>query len=169
MKKLSLLLPAVCAALSLSAAPVTDSPLWKTWADTPMVREWKELVAKEAWKGNKIGLDHDVPPPWTPMTVKGATVGMWGREWNFADEALPRQIVSQGEELLAAPIRFAVEIDGKWTFSAPGSGKIVSTFPDQVVYEITHNLPLYILLSSEAYPLVTFRCFCRFSIIINFS
>ena len=133
MKK-SLILSAAFAAMQLLAAPATDSPLWKTWADTPMIREWKELMAKEAWKDNKIGVDHDVPPPWTPMTVKDGVIGVWGRTYVFDGKALPVQLTSKGEKILAAPICFRALIDGKWYDSTPGTGKVVEQYPDRVVY-----------------------------------
>ncbi|MBR2624949.1 MAG: hypothetical protein IKD23_00970 [Lentisphaeria bacterium] len=123
-------------ALSAFAAPAVDSPLWQTWDNSsPMLQEWKKIVASEAWKGNKIGIDHDVPPPWTPMTVENTKINMWGRSWDFDGKALPQTITSQGEELLASPLRFVALVDGKWVTSTPGTGKIVSSFPDQVIYE----------------------------------
>lgn len=121
-------------AILASAAPKLDNPLWETWEDTPMIRQWKELVAKEAWKNNTIGLDHEVPVPWTPLKVEGTSVSVWGRSFAFAGASLPVQLVSQEEEILASPVRFSALIDGKWVHSEPGTGKITERYPDYAVY-----------------------------------
>ena len=59
-----------------------------------------------AWKGNKLGLEEKVLPPWTPVRVKGQTVSVWGREYEFGigSQDLIRQISSGGQPLLASPV-----------------------------------------------------------------
>ena len=134
MKRTTIGLFAFLPLVMLIAAPATDSPLWQSWQDTPMVREWKDLMAKEAWRDNKLGIDHEVPPPWSPVTVGNGAVSVWGRQYVFDGRALPVRIVSQGIDLLNAPVRFVAVIDGKEFVSEPGSGEVVSRFPDRVVY-----------------------------------
>jgi len=56
------------------------------------------------WLTAKVGITEDVPPPWSELTVKGNAVGCWGRDHHLGD-LFPTQIRSQGQELLAAPIR----------------------------------------------------------------
>ena len=51
-----------------------------------------------------------VPQPWTPVMVeqdhKGEIkVSVWGRDYYFENSPFPFRIVSQGKELLAAPVR----------------------------------------------------------------
>lgn len=60
-----------------------------------------------------------VPRPWTPVTVSDGRVGVWGREYAFASNALPVGVASLGRELLAGPVRVVcADKDGKavvWT------------------------------------------------------
>ncbi|MBE6375979.1 MAG: hypothetical protein E7050_05890 [Lentisphaerae bacterium] len=132
-KKLILSILFFCCGI-VSAAPAHDNPLWQTWEDTPMIREWKKLVAEEAWKNNTIGVDHDVPVPWIPLKIDGTTVSVWGRDYIFDGKALPVQLISQKENILAGPVYFAALINGKWVKSTPGSGKITEFFDDYAVY-----------------------------------
>jgi len=78
-------------------------------------------IPSRDWMGNRIGLDDVVLPPWTPLEVeKGArpVVRCWGREYEFAGSALPSQIISAGQPMLARPMALAVTVGGKtleWT------------------------------------------------------
>ena len=47
-----------------------------------------------------------VLPPWTPVETDGTKVSVWGREYTFAEQAMPVSIKSAGDEILAGPIRF---------------------------------------------------------------
>jgi hypothetical protein len=49
-----------------------------------------------------------VPAPWTPLTTHGDTVRCWGRVQRIQG-GLPGQIISQGEPLLAAPVRICFD------------------------------------------------------------
>ncbi|MGC9318949.1 MAG: glycoside hydrolase domain-containing protein, partial [Armatimonadota bacterium] len=66
----------------------------------------------EPWLQDPVGVSTDVPHPFEPLTVDGATVSCWGREYSLA-APLPAQITSQGQELLAAPVRVIVEAAGE--------------------------------------------------------
>ncbi|HRR33604.1 MAG TPA: hypothetical protein P5026_05865 [Kiritimatiellia bacterium] len=46
-----------------------------------------------------------VPRPWTPVTVDGGQIGVWGRTYGFASNALPTAVTSAGGDLLAGPMR----------------------------------------------------------------
>jgi len=50
-----------------------------------------------------------VPRPWTPVTVSGTDVSVWGRTYSFASNALPVGVKALGSELLAAPVRVVVD------------------------------------------------------------
>lgn len=55
----------------------------------------------------KAGLDHQVPPPWTPVRQSGAwRYQVWQREYQFdGRQPWPQQVLSAGEPLLAqAPL-----------------------------------------------------------------
>ncbi len=59
-----------------------------------------------AWKGNKLGLEDKVLPPWTPVKARGGTVSVWGREYDFSRSSdIIQQIRSGGCNLLAGPVR----------------------------------------------------------------
>lgn len=47
-----------------------------------------------------------VLPPWTPVETDGTKVSVWGRDYTFAEQAMPVSITSAGDEILAGPIRF---------------------------------------------------------------
>lgn len=95
--------------------------------------------ASEWWRGNKIGVTEDVPPPWTPLEVQaeaGVTVTCWGRRLEFGDRALPDLIVTRGEQILAAPVRLRVRANGKDT-TLDGEAKLIEQTPAKVVMEAT--------------------------------
>lgn len=74
------------------------------------------------WERNTLGKGDKVIPPWTPIKVKKNTVAVWGRETTFGDNGLPASIKSQGDELLAAPLKLEGEIGGQpaaWTTGKP--------------------------------------------------
>jgi hypothetical protein len=72
-----------------------------------------ELAEREEWWNNKIGLDDIVLPPWTPMKKEKDSISCWGREIRFDGKPLPAQIVSRGDNLLAAPIALEMSVGGK--------------------------------------------------------
>ncbi|MBT4816530.1 MAG: LamG domain-containing protein, partial [Lentisphaerae bacterium] len=65
------------------------------------------------WVGNDLGKTDRVLPPWTPLQAREDGIAMWGREYEFAEGPLPSRIVSQGRELLRAPVAMAGRVAGK--------------------------------------------------------
>ena len=55
--------------------------------------------------------------PWTDLVVQATEqvvdVNIWGRIYNFAKAPLPTGILTQGEDVLASPIRLVGAVDGK--------------------------------------------------------
>ena len=55
--------------------------------------------------------------PWTDVMVQdmeqAIDVNVWGRTYSFAQAPLPTSILTQGEEVMASPIRLAGAVDGK--------------------------------------------------------
>lgn len=55
--------------------------------------------------------------PWTDVMVQdmeqAIDVNVWGRTYSFAQAPLPTSILTQGEKILASPIRLAGAVDGK--------------------------------------------------------
>ncbi|MBI2302562.1 MAG: hypothetical protein HYU66_26960 [Armatimonadetes bacterium] len=92
-------------------------------AGTVLAETTRELTIppRPAWLGTQAGLPLGVLPPWTPITVKGKSVSLLGKELRYGDLALPAAIVSAGSPLLAAPSRVVVTTGGKpvaWTSRA---------------------------------------------------
>lgn len=74
-----------------------------------------EKKALPSWVGNQLGISDTPPVPWTDVVVdaKKDTVSVWGRDYEYGKNLLPTQIINQGKEMLAHPMRFAVKIAGK--------------------------------------------------------
>lgn len=54
-----------------------------------------------------------VPWPWTAVAHDGASVSVWGRRYDFAGAALPRQIDTRGVAILAGPVRWRLRVAGE--------------------------------------------------------
>jgi len=50
--------------------------------------------------------------PWTTPRLQGKTVKCWGRAYEFKSTLLPSRVVSQNDNILAAPIRLVASVDG---------------------------------------------------------
>ncbi len=60
------------------------------------------------WENNRLGISDEVMPPFTPLEVESDTVRAVLREHRHGASGLWEQVVSQGEPLLAAPLRWEV-------------------------------------------------------------
>jgi len=72
------------------------------------------------WLGNKIGVSEDVPPPWTPIELKGLSVFITQREYELGRNGLPSRIICLGKEILAGPATMNAVVDGRkvtWRFA----------------------------------------------------
>ncbi len=72
-----------------------------------------EILEKPEWLGSTVGIIDYVPKPWTPMTFDADKVSCWGREVDLTGGAFPVQMVSQGQSLLAQPVRLVATIAGQ--------------------------------------------------------
>ena len=79
-----------------------------------------EKPAKPEWLGNRIGVPDTVPAPWTPIKRSGQTIACWGRTVAYRDSLFPVQMTSQGQALLAGPIRVSAGL-GKQTIRPQGT------------------------------------------------
>jgi hypothetical protein len=80
------------------------------------------IIPDTWWRGNRVGLEDRVIPPWTPLQASATQFRCWGREVTFGAAALPAQITSAGEPLLARPIAVSATVAGKpvtWTVQPP--------------------------------------------------
>ena len=66
---------------------------------------------KPEWLGNKLGISDKVPIPWKPVKVKGNSVFVLGREYQFDNYPLPCQIINKGKPFLVSPIEFKIVTD----------------------------------------------------------
>ena len=74
----------------------------------------EDLAAKFDWWQTKRGSIEKVMPPWTPVTLKGNTLGVWGREMEIGAAGVPARVSTQGREVLAAPGKLVATLaDGK--------------------------------------------------------
>lgn len=97
------------------------------------------------WLGSSIGLDPQiVPSPWTPLKISTPagektdraplTVSPWGRTYTLAG-AFPSSVVSQGKELLAAPIRLVLRTPAGENQIGPGSLECTTKQPARVEFK----------------------------------
>jgi hypothetical protein len=70
-----------------------------------------EKQAPPEWVHTTIGITDRAPKPFLPVTRAGDTLACWGREYRYGGRLLPTQIVTQGGEILAAPIELVL-VDG---------------------------------------------------------
>jgi len=112
----------------------------------PVLKDGKEVaVATEDftrihfdWERNQLGISDRVMPPFTPLQVRDTTVHSVLREHTHGSSGLWSQVVSQGEPLLAAPMRWEVEASGANQASrrqavVSESWRLVSRKPTQVI------------------------------------
>lgn len=59
------------------------------------------------WQDNRVGISDEVLPPWTPVTIAGDKVGVWGRTYQFGPLPLPASVVARNAEVLAGPVTLA--------------------------------------------------------------
>ena len=88
-----------------------------------------EQFARPTWWKSRAGLDNTVPYPWEPVRCDGQTITVWGREYQCGDGSLPRQVVNQGEQMLAAPISLMLS-SGAQTTDLAGLRALDAAAPD---------------------------------------
>ncbi|HRT97443.1 MAG TPA: hypothetical protein P5532_23760, partial [Planctomycetota bacterium] len=72
-----------------------------------------EAKAFPEWWQKGLGDAERVIPPFVPMTKERDKVTAWGRAYRLNALGLPASIESQGKELLAAPARIVVTVNGR--------------------------------------------------------
>ncbi len=112
---------AVSVVLDVSGAVLADagdSDLWR--------------LSRLRWLNSTLGIDDDVIPPYTPLTVSGATVKCLNRAVTFGPSGLPSSLRSNGREILAAPAQIVLDTAAgrlRWT---PGPSKLTAQKPGRV-------------------------------------
>ncbi len=101
--------------------------------DRGVSESWRH--SRLLWLDSTLGIDHDVPAPYTPLKLHGRTVSCLGRELTFGATGLPESIRSGGCEILAEPIRLVVEAaTGLVTWRSPQAPR-THVSEDQIVWK----------------------------------
>lgn len=79
--------------------------------------DWR--LSRLRWLDSTIGLEETVPPPYTPVRVKGNHAEVLGRSLRLGSLGFPESVTSNGREILAAPLRLVVETGGREMRWAP--------------------------------------------------
>jgi hypothetical protein len=66
-------------------------------------KDW--TIHKDKWRGNDIGVPETAPEPWHPVEVDGRTIKTLMTTYKLGEDGLPEAILSEGENLLASPVR----------------------------------------------------------------
>ncbi|MFO8015110.1 MAG: DUF6067 family protein [Phycisphaerae bacterium] len=110
----------------------------KTLHSTPVAF----LAASFAWEDNQLGVTDEVFPPYEPIRVENKTVSVVLRDYRMNGFGLWDSAVSQGRELLAAPVRLHCQTaDGEacaWTFS---EGEWAANQPHRAAYHARAACP----------------------------
>jgi len=106
--------------LSLTVTPAVladrgDAELWR--------------MSRLRWLDSTVGTEDEVTRPYTPVTVTGTTVGCLGRSVRFGDGGLPTAIRAGDADLLATPVRFVVEADGRALSWRTGEARVTASTP----------------------------------------
>ncbi len=86
-------------------------------------------------------VDHNVPPPWTPVKrISDNEFEVWGRHYNFAGGPFPAHVASGGVNVLNTPVELLIDIDGTptpvvWQDSNPGE-----SYDDMVTFNGSGNV-----------------------------
>lgn len=89
-------------------------------------------LSRLKWLNSRLGLDDEVLPPYTPVTVQGATLGCLDRTVRFGPTGLPAEVTSRGLQALAAPMDLVLETAAGPLRFAPTGARIVRRTPGAV-------------------------------------
>ncbi len=102
-------------------------------ADGKIISKASHSIAKPAapdWWTMEEGFEPLIPPPWTPLKGSKHKVELLGRTFEFASLALPSQIETRGQKILAGPIEFRTA--QPWTKSRL---EVLKNSGNAVIYE----------------------------------
>jgi hypothetical protein len=112
--------------LILSLAVVGMTSVWTS----PCLKA--EESAPPPWAGNSVGLSDEVLVPWTPLTVSGDDVRLWGREYQFGTLPLPKSIITKNAEILAGPMTLLGRANGQPLEWSASVAEVRSAQPQRV-------------------------------------
>lgn len=88
---------------------------------------------------DKYGASPEVPQPWTPVRWKDGVAEVWGRTITLDGALLPKQIVTQGRKLLAAPMELELKVGGRTVAWQSAQFKLVEQREGHVVFETSQE------------------------------
>ncbi|WP_430390517.1 glycoside hydrolase domain-containing protein [Dyella sp. 20L07] len=137
--------------ISADGLPSQKLPLVITVGDKLAVAHGDDdpfKLSRLRWLNSTLAQDDTLVKPFTAITVKGATLGILGREVTLAPNGLPAQIESrfdermtgftkQSTQMLATPMQLVIA-DGKGThlLSAAGTPKVQQDGPGKVHWQV---------------------------------
>lgn len=78
--------------------------------------DWR--LSRLRWLDSTLGLEETVVPPYTPVKMSGNRAEILGRTVRIGRQGFPESITSNGQEILASPLRFVVETtegEARWS------------------------------------------------------
>lgn len=122
--------------LKYGAIPAGDYQLEATLAKTGRkVSAVYKKLPDFPWVGNTLGSADVVLPGFEPLNTGSNYASMWGRTYRFGSSLMLQQIVNQGREILAEPVRWRVCAGGKEQALAFHSTRRVSATPTRAVWQ----------------------------------
>ncbi len=99
--------------------------------------------------------------PWTPIKYQTNALQVWGRDYKLENSALPQQITSGGQSLLAAPITFECRAMGKTLPATMGRLTTILASPEEVRlrdgFSLGDHIGAIITLRAEYDGLLVYR------------
>ena len=119
------------AELQMKDVPTGEYEVWTVLTDADGGEICRDITpftkpGPPVWRGNKIGQDDEVLPPFTPLQVdrQANTVDCWNRRYTFGP--VLRQVTSGGAALLEQPVTIEAVRDGKPVALAGPAPKITA-------------------------------------------
>ncbi|MBW2661224.1 MAG: hypothetical protein JRD93_04360 [Deltaproteobacteria bacterium] len=95
------------------------------------------------WSGLNLGINSDVPPPWTSLSVVNNVASCWGREYEFdGTTPFPTSITTDNNSILTGPVELNIIVNGRqdkwvkdsinWTQTSGAVAKFSSTSHSQL-------------------------------------
>ncbi|MBI3946327.1 MAG: hypothetical protein HY321_10440 [Armatimonadetes bacterium] len=75
--------------------------------------EPRTSILGESWIGNRLGVDENVPDPWTPLALHGDRVVLWNGVYNFAGSPAASAGAESGEDLGRVQDTLSVAVPGR--------------------------------------------------------
>jgi len=119
-----------CKALPVGKYDVTAALQIDSAATT--LKDRFEKPTPPAWLGNHVGYSDKVPAPWVPLKATDRKVSCWERDYTLGAAGLPAQVRVLGQDILAAPTRAKLTVNGTELTLPLGSCKLLKATDSRV-------------------------------------